>query len=284
MLFMIQRKADANTENNHMPSNALLLEMAAYHEEMVKAGVLVDGHGLKSSEFGARVRFAEGKPVVNEGPFADPQQLLAGFTLIRTQSREEALEWVKRWPKGDHSEDLVLELRQLFELEDFQPGTGIDKTHEVFLRSQRQPANLSPYLMFNGNCQEAFAFYADCLGGEINMQVLHKANPDSASIPAGWEDKIMHCCLQAGQWYLMGCDAPPDCHPAPTSDQARGFSLSITLEQADAAAQTFNQLAAGGQILMPYTETFWAQRFGMLTDRFGIDWMITHGLKDCPPN
>lgn len=124
MRFMIIRKADANTESpdDVIVSPELMEAMAAYNLEMIKAGVFVGGDGLQPSSKGARVKIARdgAKPVVTDGPFAETKELIAGFTLIKVASFEEALDWVKRWPKEDGP--VELELRQVYEFEDFEPS------------------------------------------------------------------------------------------------------------------------------------------------------------------
>lgn len=130
MKFMIIRKADRSTEAGVMPSTELLAAMLKYNEEMAKAGVFLDGVGLHPSSRGARVKSAGGKRTVIDGPFTEAKELIAGFTLIQARSREEAIEWVKRWPLEDG--DVELEIRQVFEAEDF----GEELTPE--LRSQEE--------------------------------------------------------------------------------------------------------------------------------------------------
>lgn len=131
MRFMILRKADKQTEAGVMPSEALLAAMGAYMEEMGKAGVLLSGEGLQASAKGARVRFAGGKPAVIDGPFAETKELAAGFCIIQTKSKAEAIEWVKRWPPLDG--DVEIEIRQIFEAEDF----GAEFTPELREAEQR---------------------------------------------------------------------------------------------------------------------------------------------------
>lgn len=116
---MIIRKADKNTEAGVLPSEALLSAMGQYHEELVKAGVLLAGEGLQPSVKGARVKFSGGKPTVIDGPFAEAKELIAGFSMIEVKSKEEALEWVKRWPVLDGDGEVEIELRQVFEASDF---------------------------------------------------------------------------------------------------------------------------------------------------------------------
>lgn len=122
MRFMIIRKADKETEARTLPSPELLNAMLKYNEEMAKAGVFLNGVGLKPSSKGMRVKFDKGKAVVIDGLFTEVKELIAGFTLIQAKTKEEALEWVKRWPAEDQGVDL--EIRPLFEMEDFtQVGT-----------------------------------------------------------------------------------------------------------------------------------------------------------------
>ncbi len=102
-----------------MPSHELARAMMAYNEEMVKAGVLLAGDGLRPTADGFRVKFTDGKPTVIDGPFAEAKELVAGYSLIQVDSREEALEWVRKWPVEDADGQAYLEVRQLYEIEDF---------------------------------------------------------------------------------------------------------------------------------------------------------------------
>ena len=133
MRFVILRKADRDTEAAAMPGAALAEAMTRYNEELVKAGVFLGGEGLKPSRDGVRVKFTDGKPKVIDGPFAETKELVAGFTLIQARSREEALEWVKRWPTLDGDGDVELELRPVYELADF----GEAFTPEVLAIAER---------------------------------------------------------------------------------------------------------------------------------------------------
>ena len=119
MRFMIIRKADPQTEAWAKPSRALVDAMMSYNEEMIRAGVMLGGDGLKPSSRGARIKFSRGKPKVIDGPFAESKELVAGYTIIQVGSREEALAWVKRWPVEDGDGEVELELRELYEADDF---------------------------------------------------------------------------------------------------------------------------------------------------------------------
>ena len=126
MRFMIIRRADAQTEAGVMPNEALLAAMAHYNEQLVKAGVMLQGDGLQPSARGARVKFSNGQPRVIDGPFTEVKELIAGFTMIDVRSKEEAIEWVKRWPSMDGGGEVEIEIRQVFELSDFGASDAID--------------------------------------------------------------------------------------------------------------------------------------------------------------
>ncbi len=138
MRFMIIRKADQETEAGAMPSEQLIADMMKYNEAMVNAGVMTAGEGLKPSSSGARIKFAGGKPIVVDGPFTETKELIAGFTMITVGSREEALDWVRRWPPIDADGHVELELRQVFEAEDFGP----EFTPELRATEERMRAEL----------------------------------------------------------------------------------------------------------------------------------------------
>lgn len=132
--------------------------------------------------------------------------------------------------------------------------------------------SISPYLFFGGRCEEALNFYRQALGAEVLMMMRHSESPDApppGMLQAGFENKVMHATLNIGGATLMmsdGCD-----------DQSRfdGFRLSLMFPTEAAAQQAFAALAEGGQVMMPLTKTFWSKCFGMLTDRFGVGWMVT---------
>jgi hypothetical protein len=137
MRFMIIRKADKNTEAGVLPSQELLAAMMKYNEELVRAGVMLQGEGLQPTSKGARVKLTAGKPTVVDGPFTETKELIAGFTMIQVRSKEEAIEWVKRWPIEDG--DVELEIRQVFEADDF----GDEFTPELRQQEERLRAQVA---------------------------------------------------------------------------------------------------------------------------------------------
>ena len=128
---------------------------------------------------------------------------------------------------------------------------------------------LNPYLTFNGQCEAAFKFYEQCLGGKIIAMVPHAGTPAEEHVPAEWRNKILHASLTIGNEVLMGSDAPPDRY-----EESKGFSVTLGANDPAEAERIFNALAEKGTVQMPLEQTFWAARFGMLVDRFGIPWMI----------
>jgi hypothetical protein len=135
MRFMMIVRADDNTEAGVMPSEQELAEMGRYNEELVKAGIMLAGEGLHPSSRGARVSFSGGKPTVTDGPFAESKELIAGYWLIQVKSREEAVEWARRVP----FQEGVIELRQVFEADDF----GAEFTPELREQEERLRAQIA---------------------------------------------------------------------------------------------------------------------------------------------
>jgi hypothetical protein len=139
MRFMIIVKATQDSEAGVMPEEKLLAEMAKYHEELQKAGVLLDGSGLQPSKKGWRIKYSGGKRTVIDGPFTEAKELVAGYTLIQVKSREEAMEWTRRYPNpaigGKEGE---IEARQLFELEDFAPSETIERFRDIGIGGEKK--------------------------------------------------------------------------------------------------------------------------------------------------
>jgi PhnB protein len=128
---------------------------------------------------------------------------------------------------------------------------------------------INPYLNFNGQCEEAFNVYEKCLNGKIEFQMTHEQSPMADQTAPEWKKKIMHATLRFGEQVIQGADAPPQYYEKP-----QGFSVCISLKDAAEAERIFRELSANGSVRMPLEKTFWADRFAMFTDRFGIPWII----------
>ena len=132
-----------------------------------------------------------------------------------------------------------------------------------------QTPQMNPYLSFKGECEAAFKFYERCLGGQVGALFRYGGTPLAGQVPADWSDKIMHGSLIVGDQVLMGADVAPDRYEEP-----KGFSMSLHIKSTVDAERTFHELAGHGRVVMPLEKTFWAARFGMVVDRFGIPWLI----------
>ena len=125
------------------------------------------------------------------------------------------------------------------------------------------------YLFFNGQCEAAFKFYEQCLGGKIEIMMTHGDSPIADQVSADWRAKIIHARLIVGDQVLLASDSPAEHYEKP-----QGFSVSLQIDTPTDAERIFNALAEKGEVRMPIQQTFWAARFGMLVDQFGIPWMI----------
>ena len=133
---------------------------------------------------------------------------------------------------------------------------------------------LNPYLSFSGQCEAAFKFYEQRLGGKIVSMFTHAGTPMEQHVPKEWLGKVMHASMNIGGTILMGSDAPPDRY-----EQPKGFGVMLAIKDPAEAQRAFAALAENGKIGMPIQKTFWAELFGTVTDQFGIPWMI-----NCEPN
>lgn len=133
---------------------------------------------------------------------------------------------------------------------------------------------ISTYLTFDGQAREAFTFYQQVLGGTLETMTFAQA-PDADQFPAEYRDRVMHTCLTLGDHCLMASDTLPGdfCGGAPY-EGIKGCSISLHPESVAEGERLFNGLSEGGQVVMPMEKTFWAERFGMFTDRFGVSWMV----------
>ncbi len=128
---------------------------------------------------------------------------------------------------------------------------------------------MSPYLNFKGECEAAFKFYERCLGARLGQLFRYAGSPMAGDVPADFQEKIMHGSVTVGDQVLMGADVVLERYEVPS-----GFSLSLQIRSVDEAERVFGALTEGGKIVMPLAKTFWAERFGVLVDRFGIRWII----------
>lgn len=128
---------------------------------------------------------------------------------------------------------------------------------------------VSPYLAYNGQCEEAFKFYEKVLKGKITFMMKNSESPMAGQTPADQQNRVMHASLQIEGSTIHGADAPPQYYTKPG-----GFSVSISLKDAKEGERIFNELSRGGEVKMPFQKTFWSPGFGMFIDRYSIPWMV----------
>ncbi|MCG7200202.1 YciI family protein [Marinobacter pelagius] len=270
MKYMLMRKADSDTESGVLPSDSLLQAMADYNERMTRAGVFVCGNGVRPSREGCRIEFHDGEPTVSSGPFRMTGELLAGYSVLEVESLEEAIDWARQWPKEDANGNVTLELRRYFTLDDFRAGPGLEK-HEAL---GHLPVEMNVHVAFPGTCREAMKFYSEVTGGHLEAMITYGETPASEDVPADMHDQIVHASLNLRGRRLMGADCPE--YQAPV-----GTQVHLEYDREDQAERVFRSLSDGGSVLMPFEQTFWAHRFGMARDRFGLQWMVSCGLEQC---
>lgn len=270
-------KATPSSEAGTMPSEQLMADMGRFNEDLVKAGIMKDGAGLHPSAKGVRVRFRGKERIVIDGPFAESKELVAGYWLWEVPSLAEAIAWAKRCP-NPMPEESDIEIRPLYTAEDFGAAMPPElQAQEAQLSEQlaMRSSTVQPYLFFGGRCEEALDFYREALHAQVGLVLRWSDSPEpppAGMLPPGYEKKIMHAEFTVGGMTLMasdGCGGPQD------TPAAGGFRLALTVPTADLADRVFAAVwDNGGRVDMPLTKTFFSPRYGMVTDRFGIGWMI----------
>ncbi len=274
MRVMVMVKATKDSEEGVMPSEQLMTDMGNFNEELVKAGIMKAGEGLKPSSEGVRVRFSGKNRSVTDGPFAETKELVAGYWMWEVKSMEEAIEWVKKCP-NPMMDDSDIEIRPLYEMADFAEwdpsGEFVAKEEGLRGAVAAQTSVVQPYLFFSGRCEEALNFYQKAIGAKLGMVLRFDQSPDpvpDGMLQPGFEKKIMHSEFTVGDLKLMASDG--------CNDKGRfdGFSLALSVTTEEDAHRVFDALADGGEVRMPLMKTFWSPCYGQVTDRFGVQWMV----------
>lgn len=274
MKVMVMVKATKSSEAGEMPTEQLLMDMGKYNAELVDAGIMKMGEGLKPSSEAIRVRFGGKQRTVTNGPFTETKELIAGFWIWEVASMQEAIDWVKRCP-NPMLEDSDIDIRPLFGIEDFAASdpTGAIRNQEEKLSHQLalHDATVCPYLFFGGRCEEALAFYEHAVGAKVTMKMRFDESPDpvpKGMLQSGFESKIMHSSFKVGAMTLMASDGCDD------KSKFDGFRLALSVSSSQACEKAFQLLSQDGKIDMPLTKTFWSPLYGMVTDKFGVGWMV----------
>ncbi|KXI27156.1 YciI family protein [Paraglaciecola hydrolytica] len=274
MKVMVMVKATASSEAGVMPSAELMEAMGNFNQQLVDAGIMESGDGLKPSSEGLRVRFSGTKRLVQQGPFVETNELIAGYWVWNVSSMDEALEWVKKCP-NPMMDDSDIEIRPFYSMEDFAEIVGsagvLAQEQEMQHKLALQKASLNNYLFFGGRCEEALNYYQQHVGARIGILMRFSDSPDplpEGMLAPGFENKVMHCEFTLGDSKVFASDGCGD------GSKLSGFSLALTVATADDAQRVFAALSQGGQVTMPLAETFWSPLYGQLVDQFGVAWMV----------
>lgn len=274
MKVMVIVKASEGSEAGELPTAELMAAMGEFNNALVDAGIMTSGDGLKPSKEGVRVRFKGEERIVTKGPFAETNELIAGYWVWEVTSMEEALEWVKRCP-NPMNEESDIEVRPFYEMADF---ANIDPCGEILADEEQlrqkiamQTAHVCNYLFFAGRTEEALEYYQQHLYAKVGLLMRFNESPDpipDGAIPENFSDKVMHCEFSIGDMKIFASDGCGD------DASFAGFSLSITIDSEQEAHRAFNALADGGTVRMPLQETFWSPLYGQVVDKFGVAWMV----------
>lgn len=276
MKVMVMVKASPGSEAGKMPTEALMTAMMNFNAELVKAGIMESGDGLKPSSQGVRVRFSGDKRLVTTGPFTETNELIAGYWIWNVKSMEEAVEWVKKCPNPMDDEDSDIEIRSFYEMDDFAAadpdGQAREKENALRQAIAMQKVEVNNYLFFSGRCDEALAFYQQHLSAEIKFLIRFNESPEpmpEGILQPGFENKVMHAEISLGNVRMMVSDGCND------ADKFSGFRIALNVPSADEAQRIFTALASnGGKVDMPLSKTFWSPLYGQVTDQFGVGWMV----------
>jgi PhnB protein len=285
MRFIIIVKATKDSEAGVMPPDALISAMADYHQQLTDAGILVDASGLQSSANGWRIQYAGEERTFVDGPFAEAKELVAGYTIIQVSSRDEAIAWTKRFPNpsidGKQGE---IEVRRLFELEDFEPGEGVERFRKI--ESQKSGGRTETHPQPAKDCPEGMHTVTPhlvCAGAAeaIEFYKMAFSAQELARLP-GPDGKIVHAMIRVGDSMIMIADEFPEMGSfGPKSLNGSPVTIHLYVENVDAFVA--RAVEAGAKVTMPVENMFWGDRYGQLEDPFGHHWSVATHLRDVTP-
>lgn len=279
MRFIIIVKATRDSEAGVMPDEQLIAAMATYHEELMKAGVLLDASGLQPSSKGWRIRYSGAKRTLVDGPYTESKELIAGYTMIQMKTREEAIAWTKRYPNPvGEGKEAEIEVRQLFELDDFAPGDAIEHFREMDtgIKSRRvEPVieghkismqsmqTITPCLWFDHQAEQAAEFYTAIFKNSkiVNISRYGKAGHEVHGMQAG---TVMTVAFELdGQTFTA-------LNGGPIFKFNEAISLQVNCETQQEVDYYWAKLSEGGDEK--------AQQCGWLKDKYGLSWQIVPGI------
>lgn len=236
-----------------------------YDDELRRGGHFLGGEALDTARHAVTLRPKNGTVDVSDGPYAETKEMLGGILLLEARDMNHAIALMSQHPGVKSG---PFEIRPAAEEINAQIAA-----RDAAVTGENQPnATVQPYLFFSGRCEEALEFYRSAVGAQVEMLMYYKDSPDPpppGTLQPGFENKVMHATFRIGKTTLMASDGCDD------RIERSGFSLAISVPTEAEADRVFAALGQDGQIQMPLAKTFWSPRFGMLTDRFGVGWMVT---------
>jgi len=285
MRFMIIVKATKDSEAGVMPTDALISEMADYHQQLTDAGLLLDASGLQPSAKGWRIKYTGKETTFVEGPFVEAKELVAGYTIIQTTSREEAIAWTRRFPNPSlDGREGEIEVRPLFELEDFEPGEGIERFRKMEIqRASGEATTRTQHVKPIPDGMHTITPHLVCAGAAEAIEFYKKAfNAVALARLPGPDGKIVHAMIRIGDSVVMLVDEFPQWGAlGPGSLKGSPVTIHLYVENADAFVA--RAVEAGAEITMPLADMFWGDRYGLLEDPFGHRWSVATHVRDVSP-
>lgn len=246
--------------------------------------MLPDGLGLKPRSQGWRMYYEVIKRTVVDGPFAETKELIAGYTLIQVRSREEAMEWARRFPSSaGRGKPAIIEVRPLYETDDFpppKPPTASVSSVNLIPRKEYEMTDVKP-IPDNMHTLTPHLVCSDAAGA-IDFYIRAFGAVELARLP-GPNGKLMHAMVKIGDSPLMLFDEVPQMRQSRSPLSLNGTSIILHMYVKDVDATMAQAIAAGGTLTMPATDMFWGDRYGQITDPFGHQWSIATHIRDVRP-
>ncbi|MCU0716447.1 MAG: YciI family protein [Pirellula sp.] len=245
---------------NESEMEACISDSMKICEELAVQGKYIDASPLESVSTATSVQIRNGKRILMDGPFAETHEQLGGYYIIDVPNLDDAISIASRLPPATKG---TVEIRPIVDLGDMPNGKDSKPVMD------KRP--VTPYLFFGGRCEEAIRYYSEHLDGNLQMMMRFSESPDpvpAGMLQSGFENKVMHASMLVADTPLMLSDGCDD------KTSFRGFRLAISARDEKTAHRYFNALADGGTVEMPLTKTFWSPCYGMVTDRFGVGWMV----------
>lgn len=246
-------------------------ECMSYDDVLRRGEHFAGGEALVDAMQAKTLRFRNGAVHVTDGPYAETKEQVGGILFLEAESMSQAVELMSKHPGVRIGPFEIRPADEAINAMLAERARRAANPTKLDQRLSMEQANVQPYLFFAGRCDEALEFYKSSLRAEIGMVLRFNESPEPlppGMLQAGFETKIMHSEFNVGGMTLMASDGCDD------KSRFDGFRLALSVPSEAEVDRIFNALSAGGKIDMPLTKTFWSPRYGMVTDKFGVGWMV----------